>query len=261
MTGRKRMSHHWLMNTSFSYNSTIVNFDGSWASAYERLRPPRTRPTSLPRRLPVRLRHHRQRHRQRLRQREMAVQVERPGQPALGLQLRRRSTTRVRAIRTSGPLPVRAEPTAPAPPAVLLDNVGDSRLPNYQNLDLHFDRPVKIGTVRFVPSAGHLQHLQLQHRPGAARHAERSNANYIQAVLAPRVLASAFASTGRARSGRLERRPSPAFRFHGRGRWLRPFFVILLTARRDPRQSRRGVYQRGDDGISEFRFQILGVPL
>ncbi len=26
LTGRKRLSHHWLMNTSFAYNSTIVNF-------------------------------------------------------------------------------------------------------------------------------------------------------------------------------------------------------------------------------------------
>ena len=28
LTGRKRMSHHWLMNTSFAYNSTIVNMNG-----------------------------------------------------------------------------------------------------------------------------------------------------------------------------------------------------------------------------------------
>src|SRR5207244_12176368 len=26
LTGRKRLSNHWLMNTSFSYNSTIMNF-------------------------------------------------------------------------------------------------------------------------------------------------------------------------------------------------------------------------------------------
>ena len=28
VTGRKRMSNHWLMNTSFAYNSTIVNMNG-----------------------------------------------------------------------------------------------------------------------------------------------------------------------------------------------------------------------------------------
>src|SRR5262249_36169754 len=26
LTGRKRLSNHWLMNTSFAYNSTLVNF-------------------------------------------------------------------------------------------------------------------------------------------------------------------------------------------------------------------------------------------
>ena len=26
LTGRKRLSNHWLMNTSFAYNSTIVNY-------------------------------------------------------------------------------------------------------------------------------------------------------------------------------------------------------------------------------------------
>src|SRR5207302_6947409 len=34
LTARKRMSHHWLMNTSFAYNSTIVNngFAGAFAN-------------------------------------------------------------------------------------------------------------------------------------------------------------------------------------------------------------------------------------
>ena len=35
---------------------------------------------------------------------------------------------------------------------VLIDKPGDSRLPNYQNLDFHVERPVRVGTVRFVPN-------------------------------------------------------------------------------------------------------------
>jgi hypothetical protein len=72
--------------------------------------------------------------------------------------------------------------------SLLLDNVGDSRLPNYQNIDLHFDRPVKIGTVRFVPSAD-IFNLFNFNTVQAQRGAQNSsNANYIQAILAPRVI-------------------------------------------------------------------------
>ena len=52
LTGRKRMSNHWMMNTSFAYNSTPVNF-GSFparptrrAARPERFRSPRIRPTA-----------------------------------------------------------------------------------------------------------------------------------------------------------------------------------------------------------------------
>jgi hypothetical protein len=34
---------------------------------------------------------------------------------------------------------------------VLLNGVGETRLSNYQNLDVHADRPVKAGTVRVIP--------------------------------------------------------------------------------------------------------------
>lgn len=35
---------------------------------------------------------------------------------------------------------------------VLLDNVATNRLPNYQNLDLHAERPIALGRAHFVPS-------------------------------------------------------------------------------------------------------------
>ncbi|MGH9142343.1 MAG: hypothetical protein ACRD3J_00695, partial [Thermoanaerobaculia bacterium] len=71
---------------------------------------------------------------------------------------------------------------------VLLNPVGDARLPNYQNVDFHVDRAVKVGTVRFVPSLdvfnlGNFNTIQaIRSRQNA------SNANQIQAILAPRVV-------------------------------------------------------------------------
>src|SRR5262249_12680999 len=35
---------------------------------------------------------------------------------------------------------------------ILQNPVGETRLPNFQNLDFHVDRPVKVGTIRFVPA-------------------------------------------------------------------------------------------------------------
>jgi hypothetical protein len=70
---------------------------------------------------------------------------------------------------------------------ILMDPVGDARLPNYQNVDFHVERPIKVGTVRFIPSldvfnVGNMNTIQaIRSRQNAA------NANQIQAILAPRV--------------------------------------------------------------------------
>jgi hypothetical protein len=71
---------------------------------------------------------------------------------------------------------------------VVLDPVGTSRLPNYQNLDFHVERPIRVQTVRFVPSldvfnVGNSNTIQ------AIRGTQNAaNANQIQAILAPRVV-------------------------------------------------------------------------
>jgi hypothetical protein len=71
---------------------------------------------------------------------------------------------------------------------VLLNPVGDVRLPNYQNLDLHVERPVRFSSRRIVPSldvfnVGNSNTIQaIRSRENAA------NANQIQAILAPRVV-------------------------------------------------------------------------
>ena len=71
---------------------------------------------------------------------------------------------------------------------VLLNGVGETRLADYQNLDLHVDRPVKAGTFRVIPQLDVFNVFN-----GAAILAihtaqNASNANQIQQILAPRVM-------------------------------------------------------------------------
>jgi len=71
---------------------------------------------------------------------------------------------------------------------VLLNPVGDTRLPNYQNIDLHVERPIRFNTVRFIPSLD-IFNLSNANTVQAIRSRQNaSNANQIQAILAPRVL-------------------------------------------------------------------------
>jgi hypothetical protein len=72
--------------------------------------------------------------------------------------------------------------------SVLVDRPGDVRLPNYQNLDFHVERPIGSPRVRLVPSldvfnVGNTNTVQ------AIRGTQNaSTANNIQAIVAPRVV-------------------------------------------------------------------------
>jgi len=72
--------------------------------------------------------------------------------------------------------------------SVLLDNVGDSRLPNYQNLDFHLERPIKGGTVRLVPNFDIFNVFNFNTEQAIRGAQNSSNANFIQAIVAPRVV-------------------------------------------------------------------------
>jgi hypothetical protein len=73
-------------------------------------------------------------------------------------------------------------------PTILLNPVGDSRLPTYGNIDFHLDRPVKIGTVRFMPTLD-VFNLTNNNVIQAVRVTENAtNANQIQAITAPRIV-------------------------------------------------------------------------
>ena len=71
---------------------------------------------------------------------------------------------------------------------VLLDAVGESRLPNFQNVDFHVERPVKFMTSHLVPSID-IFNLGNNNTIQAMRPQQNAaSANQISAVVAPRVI-------------------------------------------------------------------------
>ena len=69
----------------------------------------------------------------------------------------------------------------------MLDPIGTSRLPNYQNVDFHIERPVRIGQLHLIPAMD-VFNLGNYNTIQAIRGTQNAaNANQIQAILAPRV--------------------------------------------------------------------------
>jgi Carboxypeptidase regulatory-like domain/TonB-dependent Receptor Plug Domain len=190
LTGRKRLSNHWLMNTSFAYNSTIVNFDefpGSQPNAGSATIS--EDPTARDKRdgfqydyltsgsgignvyvnakwlfkisglyeLPYHVN-------------VSAFYNARQGYPL-------ENTVQVASrLNGAGALDV------------LLDPVGDVRLPNYQNIDFHVERPVRVARTRFVPSLDVFNVTNSDTIQAIRSRQNASNANQIQAIVAPRVV-------------------------------------------------------------------------
>jgi Carboxypeptidase regulatory-like domain/TonB-dependent Receptor Plug Domain len=79
---------------------------------------------------------------------------------------------------------------------VVLDPIGDQRLPNFQNLDFHVERPVRFMNVRFIPSVdvfnlsnwNTIQAIRGTQNTGNATGTVPGNANQIQSIVAPRVV-------------------------------------------------------------------------
>jgi Carboxypeptidase regulatory-like domain/TonB-dependent Receptor Plug Domain len=83
---------------------------------------------------------------------------------------------------------------------VVLDQVGDLRLPNYHNVDFHVERPISVSTVKFVPSldvfnvgnSNTVQAIRGTQNTGSVNSqtgvVTPGNANQIQAIVAPRVV-------------------------------------------------------------------------
>src|SRR5581483_1207329 len=149
LTGRKRMSHHWLMNTSFAYNSTVVNNGYAGAAANTVSEDPTNKAM------------------------RDGYQYDylTSGSGLDNVYVNSKWLFKVSGLynlpydfnvsgfyNTRQGYPFEAivrqapRPNGAGTADVLLDGVGENRLPNFENLDLHVDRPIKVGTVRFTPS-------------------------------------------------------------------------------------------------------------
>ena len=178
VSARKRMSHHWLMNTSYAYNSAIQNYGtGSYQD-----------PTNIALRNGF--------------QYDYATAGSGLGNVYINSQWLYKLSGLYNLpldINVSGFYNARQgypEEFAIQSPSringggiatVLLNGVGTTRLPNYQNLDFHVDRPVKIGTVRFTPSIDIFNVFNNNITQAVHTTLNASNANTLQAITAPRV--------------------------------------------------------------------------
>ena len=71
---------------------------------------------------------------------------------------------------------------------VLLNPVGETRLPNYHNVDFHVERAVRFAGVNFVPSLDVFNLANSNTIQAIRSRQNAANANQIQAIVAPRVI-------------------------------------------------------------------------
>jgi len=73
-------------------------------------------------------------------------------------------------------------------PAVLLDSIGDNRLPTFQNLDFRVERPINFGGMHLVPGMDIFNVTNNNTIQARRPNQNATNGNFIQAITAPRVL-------------------------------------------------------------------------
>jgi hypothetical protein len=189
LTGRKRMANHWMVNSSFTYNSTIVHngFAGTFANTGTGLI--QEDPTNRA-------------------QRDgfqydyltagsglgnvyvnakwlfkLSGQYQAPYSINVSAFYNARQGYPFEAVIRQG-----SRQNGLGQIDILLDPVGENRLPNYQNLDLHIERPIIFGSTHFVPSLD-IFNVTNNNTVQAVRGVQNaSNANFIQAIVAPRVI-------------------------------------------------------------------------
>ena len=81
-----------------------------------------------------------------------------------------------------------ALPNGGGTPTMILDPIGENRLPTYQNLDLHLERPISFGAAHFVPSIDFFNTTNNDTVQALRGNQNATNANNIQAIVAPRVI-------------------------------------------------------------------------
>ena len=192
VSARKRMSHHWLMNSSFSYNSIIQNYG---AGSFQN-------PNNIDKRNGF--------------QYDYATSGSGIGnvfvnakwlyklsgmyQLPYAVNVSAFYNTRQgypfeAAVQLTNPIVLTATgqtvtslPNGGGTPTILLDAIGENRLPNFQNLDLHVERPVTLGSLHFVPSMDVFNVTNNNTVQAFRGNQNATNANNIQAIVAPRVI-------------------------------------------------------------------------
>ncbi len=200
LTGRKRMSNHWMMNTSFSYNSTPVHFGSFPGAANQSSGTSGTIPISEdPTNRDVR--------------NGGQYDYLTSGSGIGNVYINAKWLFKISGVyqlpydinvsafynaRQGYPFeqgvlsPSRSNGAGTV--FIVLDKIGDQRLPNYQNVDFHVERPVRMMNIHFVPSvdvfnltnSDTVQAIRGTQNTGSAT--SPGNANQIQAIVAPRVV-------------------------------------------------------------------------
>jgi hypothetical protein len=180
VTGRKRMANHWMMNTSFTYNSTIVNYGDT--NAFQD-------PTNISNRDGF--------------QYDYLTSGSGLGNVYVNAKWLYKLSGMYQlpwAVNVSAfynarqgypfePFiltPTRANNGGQA--SVLLDAVGENRLPTFQNVDFHVERPITFMNAHFVPSMDIFNLGNFNTVQALQRQQNANNANRISSVVAPRVI-------------------------------------------------------------------------
>jgi hypothetical protein len=180
VTARKRMSHRWMMNSSFSYNDAVQHYGpGDYAS-----------PNNI----------------DKLDGAQYAPQTSGSGignvflnskwmfklsgmyQLPFAVNLSAFYNARQGYPFEAAVQVLTSLPNGGGQPSILLDKVGDNRLPNFQNLDLHVERPIVFAGVHLVPAMDVFNVMNANTVQALRPNQNADNANAIQAILAPRVL-------------------------------------------------------------------------
>ena len=176
----KRMANHWMLNTSFSYNSTIEHYgDGDFQNPNNIDKfngaqyAPQTSGSGIGN---VFLNAKWQYKLSGLYQFPYQINLSAfyntrqgyPWQPAVQV--------------------LTSLPNGGGQPTMILDPIGDARLPNFQNLDLHVERPISFGNSHIVPSMDIFNVTNNNTIQALRGNQNANNANFIQAIVAPRVL-------------------------------------------------------------------------
>ena len=190
LIARKRMGNHWMMNTSLSYNDTKVNFGDFPGSQPSTAAAAITEdPTN---------RENRNGHQYDYLtigsgignvyvNAKWLAKVSGVYQAPLGINVSafynaRQGYPQEITVQT----PTRLNGSGQVD--VLLNPVGETRLPNFHNLDFHVERAVKVRQLNFVPSLDVFNVANSATIQAIRSRQNASNANQIQAIVAPRVI-------------------------------------------------------------------------